>query len=58
MSNLASMSSPDSGPKTAIPEMPRLPKSVIDRFPELKQWEEDMVKWQKKLGVVLRGTAY
>ena len=58
MSSLSSLKGPDSGQKTAIPKIPELPQSVVDRFPEMKDWYDDMEKWREKLAIILKGKAF
>jgi hypothetical protein len=58
MSSLSNLSSPDVRTKSAIPKMPRLPEGVVQRFPEMKEWQDEMDKWVKKLEANLKGTAY
>lgn len=41
---------------TIVPDFPKLPREVIERFPELKSWEIAVAKWQDDFTTILRNT--
>lgn len=40
-----------------LPDFPKLPDSVKERFPELTAWEDEVAEWMKKMAKAVRGLA-
>lgn len=48
---------PRSGANLQVQKLPKLPKKVIERFPELAEWEAEMEAWRQQLVIAMRGQA-
>ena len=37
------------GDRFSLPTLPRIPQSVLDRFPDMNQWVKEMELWRQAL---------
>lgn len=42
-------------PRQLLPDFPPVPEQLKQAFPEMKKWEEDMVKWTFDANHILNG---
>lgn len=45
----------DAESSLVLPKLPKLPKAVKERFPELQRWETEMEEWRQKAEIRIRG---
>jgi len=41
---------------TLVPNFPLLPREIVERYPQLKDWQRDVKRWTEELTTVLRNT--